>query len=470
MFGGATVADLDLDGYYDLILTYHNKYPIRVYYGSESGKFTRERDFIFQHDIHGISVASATANSSNTLVAIPVGGGGGGNLRHTRLFQVGKERSWREVGEELGLNQLYARGRGRVPVWMEMWERPMEESRKNGGGPDLLVVNLLGVGTELVHYGFRNVEGKFQVEEVSGIKNVNEERAIVTDVDGDGKMEVVHFSTLRIWRVTNGIFKDVTSEVWKDGRELRRTVSAVCEGDFNNDGLMDLYVARANSSVVTKRGPPGVDEYEDVVLWNRGGWYEEGKGLQGNINSMGVSAEDFDNDGYVDVIISTWEGEDVLLMNNKKGGWDGLNPGTEKHGTRGASIIALDYDDDGRMDYLTGLGWQKEFVGNFRLMRNMMGNADGNGFVKVKVGDEPTGACTRLNAIVEVYVGRRKMVRRVGGRGAGAGGLSLIDTLHFGVGKAKVVRKVKVKWTCGSEDVRKRVQIGSKVEIGIFGY
>eukprot|EP00177_Eucheuma_denticulatum_P002730 GFKZ01004908.1.p1 GENE.GFKZ01004908.1~~GFKZ01004908.1.p1 ORF type:complete len:591 (+),score=83.83 GFKZ01004908.1:73-1773(+) len=477
-FGGATIVDLDSDGHYDLILTYHTRYPLRIYYGNSLGTFDRERSFVFKQDVHGVAVAQRTAHSNDKILAVPIGGGGGTNLKEPYIFLFNSTRHFVNISNDFGFGQAAARGR--VPVWMDLSMRTENDSQANLGGPDLLLVNLLGVNTPLTHHAYENVLGNYTLQGLPNFGRINEERAIVTDVDNDGVMELVHFSVLTMWKLIGPFeFEDVTRQLWPEitRRFLRRTVSGVVELDFDNDGWMDLYVARANSSLVTPRGPPSVDEFADILLKNIGGERyldvtgEYGIGVQG-VNSIGVSAEDFDNDGWVDVIVSTFEGPDILWRNLGGKGFERMDPGTNKEGTRrGASVMAFDYDADGRMDYIVGQGWRKEFFGNFRLMQSGLELDSAKGFIFVKVGNDNNLATTSLNALVTVVLPDRpeeKLIRRVGGRGAALGGSSYIDTVHFGIGSATTGLNVTVRWTSGAVQEMFNVTSGETVSFGVF--
>lgn len=469
-FGGPTIADIDGDGFYDLILTYHNKDPMRIYYGSPSGIFVRA-NFSLRSDIHGVSIALRTARSMEKLMTISVGGGLGTNLRAPFVYLFKPDRSIVEITNEFGLGQ--EKTRGRVALFMDMTLDTRSGKRMNGGGPDVLFINLLGNGMDLKHFAYQNVEGNYSLKDVPDLAPVNEERAIVTDCDGDGVMEVVHFSVFKIFKLIAPFrFRDVTKTLLPNLRNVMRTVSAVVELDFNNDGRMDLYVARANSNLVTPRGPPMVIDFTDVLLMNQGGFYvdvTEKAGLPRMTNSMGVSAGDFDNDGNVDVIVTTFDGTDFILLNQGDGTFLTVDPGTTKaSSTRGSNVVAVDYDLDGRVDYIVGQAWRKQFFGNYRLMRNLRPVSSDGHYLLVRVGNAITQEVTSLNAMVTVFIGGKKLTRRVGGRGAQSGGQSYFDTVHFGLGTVARVPRVRVRWTTGAQIEMSDVAADQVLSFGAF--
>lgn len=433
---------------------------MRIYFGTANASFTLS-SFSLLSDIHGVAVAPRTARSLDKIIAVSVGGGRGSHPRPPFMFLVRPNRSISSITYELGFGQEATRGR--VPIFLDMSMQARRERQANQGGPDVLFINLLGTGRAFRQFAYRNEHGNFSLHAVPGLSKENEERAILTDVNNDGVMEVVHFSVFKIFKlVAPFTFKDVTRIVWPGWRDLQRSVSAVVELDYDNDGWMDLYIARSNSNIVTPRGPPYVPEYSDVLLRNKRGVYVEvsqSAGLPRRTNSMGVTAEDFDNNGFVDILITMFKGPDVLLLNRGDGTFESLDPRTSKpESARGMNVMAVDYDLDGRVDFITGQGWRKAYRGKFYLMRNVMRQTTYNNYLLVRVGNDATKASTALNAVVIVVLpGRQRVMRRVGGRGAQAGGLSLIDTVHFGLGPAKRVSAVVVKWPTGSAQVKRGI-------------
>lgn len=475
-FGGATVADLDGDGIYDLILTYHNDVEMRIYYGTGDGKFSLS-PFSLRADIHGVAVAPRTAFSREMVMIVSIGGGRGARLRIPRIYLIHTNRSSEDISERLGFGKEAARGR--VPVFLNLSSRSRQARKSNKGGPDILFVNLLGTdaSSELRQFAYQNIKGEFELRSVPGFEKVNEERAIVTDIDNDGIMELVHFSFLTFFRVRTPFqFEDVTKEVYPGfgQRNISRSISAVVEFDFNNDGYWDLYIARARPKLITPRGPPSTPDWDDLLLMNLDGQRYKDVSETAEIprfaDSMGVSSGDFNNDGFVDIIIATYDGPDLLLMNLGNGTFKTMDPETNKSSTtRGSNMLAVDYDLDGRVDYITGQAWKKVYLGNYRLMKNMLNMTNETHYLLVRVGNDISRASTALNAVVTLHMTAGvRMVRRVGGNGAQSGGLSFLDTVHFGVGSETSVRLVEVRWTSREKQTKRNVQVDQLVSFGRF--
>jgi hypothetical protein len=103
-------------------------------------------------------------------------------------------------------------------------------------------------------------------------------------------------------------------------------------------------------------------------------------GLNLNGEAGGAIVEDFNNDGYLDVVTSGWDLDDPMhyFQNNKDGTFSDV---TERSGlkeiTGGSSIQQTDYNNDGKPDiFIVRGGWNTEGFGNMpgSLLRN---NGDG---------------------------------------------------------------------------------------------
>ncbi len=232
-------------------------------------------------------------------------------------------------------------------------------------------------------------------------------------------------------------------------------------GDYDNDGLFDLYVTSYQKQLATLYRNLGDGLFEDVTRLTGAG-----TGTVPNV-TWGSGFADFNNDGYRDIFIacghlldnidlfddtSTYFEKNILLMNTEGGKFvnvsdksgDGMNV---KLSSRGAGFD--DLDNDGDVDAVilnsrrepTILRNDSPSKGHWLqlLLRGVKTNRDGVGArVKVVTGD--------LILHDEVHSGR--------------GYQSHYGTrLHFGLRAREKVDRIEVRWIGGAVDVFKDINV-----------
>ncbi len=152
----------------------------------------------------------------------------------------------------------------------------------------------------------------------------------------------------------NGTFEDVTAKALVGGEY--GPALGVSAADFNNDGWPDIYV--------------GNDGQPNQIWMNRhngtfaDAGFVSGAAVSGAGNaeaSMGIDAGDFDNDGDEDVFITNWLDQmNVLYVNDGSGNFEdrrgasGLGP--RSLAKTGFGTAWFDYDNDGWLDLLVTNG------------------------------------------------------------------------------------------------------------------
>ena len=129
--------------------------------------------------------------------------------------------------------------------------------------------------------------------------------------------------------------------------------------DYNNDGLLDLYVlsGRYMDGVTDHSKADGKDATNHLYRNNGDGTFTDvtkEAGVAGNGYAMGVTVGDYDNDGYEDIYVTNWNSS-ILYHNNGNGTFTDV---TEKAGVQnnrwGIGAALVDYDRDGKLDLFVG--------------------------------------------------------------------------------------------------------------------
>jgi hypothetical protein len=222
----------------------------------------------------------------------------------------------------------------------------------------------------------------------------------VGDVNGDGILDVfvTNFAedASTLYRgMGQGIFEDATLACGLKEPTYMPLSWGTALADLDNDGDLDLVVINGHIYPQVDRHPQFRQSYaqRSLILENRGGAFvdatsQAGAGFQLLRSSRGLAVGDYDNDGDVDLLITSLDAPPVLLRNESRCG-----------------------------SWLTVV-WEDE-----------------------------RGPLSKIGTRVTVTVEGKKLMRDVA---AGDSYMSTHDPrLHFGLGKAEKV-KVDVRWPDGS--------------------
>ena len=252
-------------------------------------------------------------------------------------------------------------GDGRSDIWL-VQGGPLGVGAADAGRPcDRLYRNLGALRFE-------------DVTERSGICANGYGMGIATgDIDNDGDFDVflTNFGPNQLLEnLGDGRFRDVTST--DDFAGSRWSVSATFV-DVDADGWLDLYVGNyvdfdlSNHKVCPGAGgqpsycsPEVYHGAHDRLFRNLGsGRFVEmtqKSGIRGDGAALGVVADDFDNDGHVDIYVANDMTNNLLWLNDRKGGFkdDALMRGVAINGDGSVEasmgVAARDFDSDCDVD------------------------------------------------------------------------------------------------------------------------
>lgn len=309
----------------------------------------------------------------------------------------------------------------------------------------------------------------------------------------------------------DGTFEDVSEKVGVADNKKYYGLGAIW-GDYDNDGWLDLYVANDGTPNYLYKNN------RDGTLTDVG--FETGTSYSGvgvEQGSMGVTWGDFDNDGLLDLFVTNFEGEHNTLYRNL-GAKGFIDVSTESGVGQiskpfvGWGTAFIDFDNDGWLDLLIANGHvypQMEFVKGessqgfkqpFLLHRNLgngkfedlskasglrdlplfssrgiaFGDLNNDGLVDAVVtnlGEKPLVLLNTskndnqritfkliengknedaIGARITLKTDKRLMIQEVQ---AGASYLSQNEfRLHFGLGKNEKIESAEVRWSNGKSE------------------
>ena len=181
----------------------------------------------------------------------------------------------------------------------------------------------------------------------------------VGDYDNDGRPDLavsMNGGVLLFHNEGKGTFKDVTKEA---GIEMDGLAMGVTFIDYDHDGDLDLYVTRFNDFPLANPAEqfsfPMDSAPAGNVLWRNNGngtftnWTAEA-GLAGTAPSIGGIGSDLNNDRAIDFVVTGWQKAPVAFVNPREGTFRATTPWASDMPAPTAGVTALDFDKDGWMD------------------------------------------------------------------------------------------------------------------------
>lgn len=293
-----------------------------------------------------------------------------------------------------------------------------------GGNPSIVIYKNLG------NCNFINITSSFNLP--------NAEAAITctsADLDNDG------FEDLYIGRYNkpNLLLKNIAGadylniSIFNGFGDPMGSVS-VSTGDFNNDGLLDIYVGNIGS-------------VRNTLYRNLDNLFFSDVTLSANVRDDGdartASFIDYNNDGLLDIFTTNHVHSNKLFKNNGNGTFSNVaaNSGISSP-QDGFGVSWADFDNDGDIDVVI-VGHENRRI---NLLKNNGGNS--NSFLQIKlVGtyDNKIG----IGCIVEIYHNGRYQKRQLTAGEGNTGQNYYI--IHFGLGNSSKVDSLIIKWPSGAQ-------------------
>lgn len=265
-------------------------------------------------------------------------------------------------------------------------------------------------------------------------KNKNNSRDLAFgDFDNDGDIDVIianENGPCRIFsNLRQGKFLDQTLG---SGIDFEKGSDNVEIADFNNDGYLDILITSKTHGIklFQNKGDGSFEISKQSKFL--------GKAIEG-LNCYDAAFFDFDNDGLSDLLFvgqsSTSGKKGIILFHNDGDGFSDASYLLPESVSNARQISFADYNQDGDLDIFL-----IEMNGGIELLRNDGGNA--NHRLKVQLVGLKTGSSKNnhfgIGAKIEVRAGdlyQLKMITKPG--------------THFGLGNREKADVVRILWTNG---------------------
>lgn len=338
------------------------------------------------------------------------------------LFRNDGGKAFEEVAKNLGLVVLEADSR--QANWVD-YDRD--------GDLDLFSAQRSGTNRM-----FRNDGGKFtDVSEELGLADPR--RTVGScwfDMDQDGDLDVFQANQQAdkdtLYRNDGATFSDIAPELGmhQPERTLAEGGVGCTVGDYDNDGLLDLFVATYGSTLLYRN--LGGGKLLEVAAE---------AGVQQKLHAVGASWGDVDNDGLLDLYVAAyvdganWYSRAHLFMNRRGKFVDALGEDSPlraaDHGVQWA-----DFDRDGDLDLALTDDFPED--GRHPLFRNELPVEMARRSLQVQVLDRE-GRATQAGAEVRLYGSKGNLLgTRLVPTGDGYGSQSDVP-VHFGLARTEVV-------------------------------
>lgn len=348
----------------------------------------------------------------------------------------------------------------------------------NDGDSDVVLFDNLGQVIFL-----ENAKGSFNVSQLTSSKTGTTKGGLWLDFNNDGKVDaylIKDGAPNQLYKNQGGgHFEEVAAAAHADVSGPGRSAVAA---DFNGDGFADLYVVNFHAknrllinngngtfheasvvpfvaaSVQAIVGDYNNDKRFDILVVNSAGpsvvfkntgndsagnpkFVKANIGINGATHGAAAAFGDFNNDGFVDLVLVQSAGGNILFRNKGNGTFSPVGTVNLNNPQDPTSITTGDFNNDGLVDIMIGDGTSNQTNGD-SLFKN---NSSKNHWLEVALQGTKSNR-SAITAIVHVTNGGTFQGRIVSG-GNGQNQDSTI--LHFGLGANTTVDEMEISWPGG---------------------
>jgi hypothetical protein len=467
--GGAIVADVDGDGFLDLVTsTSDPDGPMKLWKNLGNGRFAdRSQASGLARQLGGLNCTQVDYDDDGDVDIMVQRGAwlmDDGRIRRSLLRNDGRG-GFEDVTAQVGLAEpAYP---SQAAAWGDF---------DGDGDLDLYVGNESRVeigprpGGDFPSQLFRNDGGRFtDVARQAGVTNDRYAKGVAAgdyDDDGDLDLYVSNVGRNRLYRNDGGMrFTDVAEELGvtePGGRSF-----ACWFFDYDHDGRLDLFVAGYQATLaeiagdtLRREGRTGVATGGELprLYRNLGGRFADvtrAAGLDLVTLPMGANFGDVDGDGWLDLYLGTGGPDYELLIPNvllrNDGGRRFVDRTTASglgHLQKGHGIAFADLDHDGDQDLFHQLGGF--YPGDRYYTALYVNPGTGARFVVLELSGTTSNRMA-IGARIEVEIatpGGPRILHRAVGAVSSFGGSTYRQ--EIGLGDATAIRRVTVRWPRGA--------------------
>ncbi|PIV82858.1 MAG: hypothetical protein COW52_11320 [Nitrospirae bacterium CG17_big_fil_post_rev_8_21_14_2_50_50_9] len=317
-YRAVTAADLNQDGFPDLIAGSFNPGGVTIWTGDGKGKWRLARKPPVNGDVRSIAVCDINGDGNQDLAVV-----GQRDLKGVMVLLQGADGSWKQ---------------GNSPVETGSYESVKCLDVNKDGNPDIVAANSSGDQEGGIQVWFGDGKGEWIQQAGPDAAHIYRDAAL-TDINGDGNLDIIATS----WGRPGGIHIYLGSG---DGA-WSTFPSPAKEGDFwgvavadlNHDGWMDIAATTYYQGIKIWTGN-GKGDWQDVTFPVNRGFY------------WSILVSDFNKDGRMDIAASSVDSGGVRVwFGGKVGGWLSMGKGLPESGSF-YGLTASDLDGDGVHDLI----------------------------------------------------------------------------------------------------------------------
>ncbi len=345
------------------------------------------------------------------------------------------------------------------------------------GDLDLFVGGYAGTPSITEQHLFRN-EGNGTFVDVTAASGITAtalpyapNAARFVDLDGDRFPELVviadfkgsSYAGSRCFKNNgNGTFGDMTvaAGLGKEENGMAQTLL-----DYNNDGLLDLYVTNIDL-------PPALTGNKLYENLGNGTFLDVGvaAGVSAGSYGWGCMGVDVNNDGWEDIAETNgdatpgstfYDDPSNLWMNGGNGTFtESAAAAGLVFSQKGRAMMRFDYDNDGDQDLVIVRN-----NGALALFRNDLVHGDETHWLRVflNTGGHPGLAPDGIGALVRATTSGTQQMRMID---AGVSYLATSEfSAHYGVGAATVIDELRITWPNGDEQILTNVAADQTITV-----